>query len=105
MTWLAFGDSLLGAGVRDGSVSYPPLVPVLTKLSVAVFGLTAGVSLVASVSAVAPAVGVFVTLGACGFGRSCIVQVTGSYCDICEIIVRRSIVLEQPIRITGNEKV
>ncbi|NOX31318.1 MAG: hypothetical protein GXP35_14900 [Actinobacteria bacterium] len=67
--WLAFGDSLLGDGIRDSSISYPPTVPLLTKAAVAMFGLTVGVSLLAAIATAAPAVGLFHTLGAFGIGR------------------------------------
>jgi len=67
--WLAFGDALLGNGIRDASIVYPPVVPLLTKLSVGLFGLTAGVALVGAVVSAAPAAGLFHTLGAFGIGR------------------------------------
>jgi len=67
--WLAFGDALLGDTTRDASIVYPPVVPVLTKLSVAAFGLTAGVAFIGAVASAAPAAGLFVTLGSFGLGR------------------------------------
>ncbi len=68
--WLAFGDSLLGEGARSSSISYPPVVPLLTHAFVAVIGLTNGVSLLAAIAATAPGVGVFVALGSAGLGRA-----------------------------------
>jgi len=67
--WLAFGDALLGDTTRDSSIVYPPVVPILTKLSVAAFGLTAGVAFIGAVASAAPAVGLFHTLGGFGLGR------------------------------------
>ena len=61
--WLAFGDSLLGGDVRDSSISYPPVVPAGVSAAVGIFGLTGGVSLFASLSAIAPGCGVFHALG------------------------------------------
>jgi len=60
--WLAFGDAILGKGVRSPTIVYPPLVPLLSKGSVALFGLTNGVALLAAVSSAAPAAGVFIAL-------------------------------------------
>lgn len=68
--WLAFGDSLLGGDVRDSSISYPPVVPAGVSAAVGIFGLTGGVSLFASLSAIAPGCGVFHALGRLEFGRS-----------------------------------
>jgi len=34
--WLAYGDEILGRGVRSTTIVYPPLVPLLTKASVSV---------------------------------------------------------------------
>jgi len=60
--WLAFADSMLGDGVRSTTIVYPPLVPLLTKASVTVFGLTNGVALLAALSSLMPAAGVYVAL-------------------------------------------
>ncbi len=56
--WLAFGDQILGNGVRSPTIVYPPLVPLLTKGFVSLFGLTNGVALLAALSSAAPAAGV-----------------------------------------------
>lgn len=64
--WLALADGMLGHGVRSSTVVYPPLVPLLTKASAAALGLTNGVALVAAVSSLAPAVGVYVALRSVG---------------------------------------
>ena len=66
--WLAFGDSLLGDGVRPPTIVYPPVVPLLTKASVALFGLVNGVSIVAAVASAAPAIGVYIGLRMLGLG-------------------------------------
>ena len=66
--WLAFGDSILGNGVRSSTIVYPPVVPLLAKASVSVFGLTDGVSLLGSVSSTAPEVGIYIGLRYLGLG-------------------------------------
>ncbi len=66
--WLAFGDSILGNGVRSSTIVYPPVVPLLAKASVSVFGLTDGVSLLGSVSSTAPGVGIYIGLRYLGLG-------------------------------------
>jgi len=60
--WLAYADQLLGDGVRSSSIVYPPLVPVIVKVATGIFGLTTGVSFVAALAAVAPAVGLYTAL-------------------------------------------
>jgi len=60
--WLALANSMLGDGVRSSTIVYPPLVPLLTKASVAALGLTDGVALMAAVSSLVPAAGVYVAL-------------------------------------------
>jgi len=60
--WLTLGHSLLGHQLRSSDVVYPPAVPLLVVGAVALFGTVAGVSLVATVSSLAPAAGVFVVL-------------------------------------------
>lgn len=60
--WLAFGDTMLGDGVRSSTMVYPPLVPLLTKASVALFGLTGGVATLAAALSLAPAAGVYIAL-------------------------------------------
>ena len=60
--WLAFADSMLGDGVRSPTIVYPPLVPLLTKASVTMFGLTNGVALLAAISSLMPAAGVYIAL-------------------------------------------
>ena len=60
--WLAFGDEILGNGVRSPTIVYPPLVPLLTKGFVSLLGLTNGVALLAALSSAAPAVGMFIAL-------------------------------------------
>jgi hypothetical protein len=53
---------MLGHSVRSSSIVYPPVVPLLTKASVAAFGLTNGVSLLGAVASLAPGTGVYGTL-------------------------------------------
>jgi hypothetical protein len=60
--WLAFGDQILGHGVRSPTIVYPPLVPLLSKAFVSLFGLTNGVALLAGLSSAVPAVGFFISL-------------------------------------------
>jgi hypothetical protein len=60
--WLAFADSMLGRGVRSSSIVYPPVVPLLAGALVAVFGLVDGISLLGSLAAAMPAVGIYVAL-------------------------------------------
>jgi hypothetical protein len=60
--WLALADSMLGKAVRSPSIVYPPVVPLLTKAAVSLFGLTNGVALLAALSATAPAAGVYIAL-------------------------------------------
>jgi len=60
--WLAYGDEILGRGVRSTTIVYPPLVPLLTKASVSVFGLPVGISGIATAAAVAPAIGIYLAL-------------------------------------------
>jgi len=62
--WLAFADGMLGDSVRSSSIVYPPVVPLLTKASVAAFGLTGGVAVMGAVSSLAPGVGMYVALRA-----------------------------------------
>jgi hypothetical protein len=66
--WLAFGDGLLGDAVRSSSIVYPPVVPLLTKASVTVFGLTDGVALVGAAASSVPAAGVYSVLRFAGMG-------------------------------------
>lgn len=60
--WLAFGESLFGSSVRSDSIVYPPVVPILTWASVAVFGLTDGVAVLGALASLAPAGGLLVVL-------------------------------------------
>jgi hypothetical protein len=60
--WLAFGKDLFGENLKPSSVVYPPVVPAVITGLARLFGPTAGVSLLAGISAVAPAVAVFVLL-------------------------------------------
>jgi hypothetical protein len=68
--WLAFGDQILGHGVRSSTIVYPPLVPLLSKPFVSLFGLTNGVALLGSLSSAAPAVGLFISLRWLEFRRA-----------------------------------
>jgi hypothetical protein len=60
--WLAFAESLFGAGQRDPSITYPPFIPFLAHIAVGVFGLTAGIAMLAAVSSVVPAAGLYIAL-------------------------------------------
>ena len=60
--WLAHGDAIFGSDIRSASIVYPPLVPITTKLSTTLFGLTSGISLIGALAAIAPATGLYVTL-------------------------------------------
>ena len=60
--WIAYGDQILGDGVRSNTIVYPPVVPILSKVSVSLFGLTAGVSGLAAAASTAPAVGIYLAL-------------------------------------------
>jgi hypothetical protein len=60
--WLAFAESIFGGGGRDPSIVYPPLIPFLTHIAVAVFGLTSGIALVAAFSSIIPAAGLYIAL-------------------------------------------
>jgi hypothetical protein len=71
--WLAFGDSLLGHGVRSPTIVYPPLVPLLTKALAAALGITNGVSAMAALSSLAPAAGVYAALQLAGIGVSSLI--------------------------------
>ncbi|HYG72208.1 MAG TPA: hypothetical protein VEC15_07975, partial [Actinomycetota bacterium] len=64
--WLAFGNAFLGRSVKAPSVVYPPLVPALSVAAAEALGPTAGLSVLAGVSSVLPAVGVFVVLSSAG---------------------------------------
>lgn len=64
--WLALADSMLGSDVRSSTIVYPPSVPLLTKASVVSLGLTNGVSLLAALTSLAPASGVYVALRCVG---------------------------------------
>ncbi len=59
--WLAFGHDLFSGPLRSGSV-YPPVVPLLELLSVRLFGLGPGVSVLATAASLAPAAALFVVL-------------------------------------------
>ncbi len=56
--WLAFGDTLLGRGVRSTSIVYPPLIPLATTGAVGLLGFVNGVAAMAALSSAAPALGV-----------------------------------------------
>lgn len=60
--WLAFAESLFGVGQRDSSIAYPPFIPFLTHIAVGVFGLTAGIAVLAAVSSLVPAAGLYIAL-------------------------------------------
>lgn len=60
--WLSFADSLLGNSPRDASITYPPVVPLLTELFTTLFGLNNGIAALAGVSSVAPAIGLYIAL-------------------------------------------
>ncbi|MCH7583759.1 MAG: hypothetical protein IH941_01200 [Acidobacteria bacterium] len=66
--WLAHGDAIFGSRIRSSVIVYPPLVPILTKASVAAFGLTGGVSLLGAIAATAPAAGLYLALRMIGAG-------------------------------------
>lgn len=74
--WLAFADSLLGDTGRDSSITYPPLVPLLTKGLVTLLGVSAGVATMGALSSLAPALGLYWSLGQVGLGRRRIVPAT-----------------------------
>ena len=74
--WLAFADSLLGDTGRDSSITYPPLVPLLTKGFVSLLGVSAGVATMGALSSLAPALGLYWSLGQVGLGRRRIVPAT-----------------------------
>lgn len=59
--WLMFGHQALGSPLpRAASVTYPPIVPVLTVWLTGAFGVVWGTAILAGVSSVAPALGVFI---------------------------------------------
>lgn len=64
--WLAFGHSFVGGGVRDASIVYPPLVPLLVLSVVRLIGVVRGVAMVAVLSSLAPSVGVYPIVRAMG---------------------------------------
>ncbi len=66
--WLAHGDAIFGSSIRSSVIVYPPLVPILTKVSVAAFGITGGVSLLGAIAATAPAAGLYLALRMIGAG-------------------------------------
>jgi hypothetical protein len=58
--WLTIGHHWLGTGAPNGSTStYPPVVPLLAVAAVAVFGLSVGTALLATVAALMPALAVY----------------------------------------------
>ncbi len=67
--WLSFADSILGHSPRDSSIAYPPVVPLLTELFTAMFGIKSGVAALGAVSSAAPAIGLYVALRMAGVGR------------------------------------
>ncbi len=71
--WLAFGDGLLGGGARSTTIVYPPVVPLLSTVSVETIGLVNGVSALAAVSSAAPAVGLYWTLRRCALGLGALI--------------------------------
>lgn len=74
--WLAFADALLGDTGRDASITYPPLVPLLTKGFVSLMGVSAGVAAMGAMSSLAPALGLYWSLGQVGLGRRRVVPAT-----------------------------
>lgn len=60
--WLAQGKTIFGSTIPSSEIVYPPLVPLLTLLSVNWLGLTAGVSAVGAAASVAPGFGLYVAL-------------------------------------------
>ncbi len=64
--WLAFADGMLGHPVRSSTIVYPPVVPLLTKASVAAFGLTDGVAVMGALSSLAPGAGMYLALRCAG---------------------------------------
>jgi len=71
--WLAFGDTLLGRGVRSTSIVYPPLIPLATTGAVGLLGFVNGVAAMAALSSAAPALGVYWTLRRCRLGFGAVV--------------------------------
>lgn len=74
--WLAFADSLLGDTGRDSSITYPPVVPLLTKGFVSLLGVSAGVAVMGALASLAPALGLYWSLGQVGLGRRRVVPAT-----------------------------
>lgn len=68
--WLAFSNSLLGEGARSEDIVYPPLVPLLTRAAVSVFGLVDGVALMGALSSLVPGIGVYWALRSTGLSAA-----------------------------------
>jgi len=66
--WLAFGDGIFGGSSRDGSVVYPPVVPVLAQVSTWMFGTVSGIAVLGVLAALAPGFGLYHALGMAGIG-------------------------------------
>jgi hypothetical protein len=62
--WLAFGNGLLGNGVRSSTIVYPPLIPLVVRGATAMMGPVTGIAAIGALAALAPAVGVYVVLRA-----------------------------------------
>lgn len=71
--WLAFADGIFGEGVRSSTIVYPPLVPLLARGFVGVFGTIDGIALLAALSSLVPAIGMYVGLRWLGLGTGALV--------------------------------
>ena len=68
--------ALSNAGAFIALITYPPLVPLLTKGFVSLLGVRAGVATMGALSSLAPALGLYWSLGQVGLGRRRIVPAT-----------------------------
>ncbi|NLD78329.1 MAG: hypothetical protein GX643_16875 [Acidimicrobiales bacterium] len=71
--WLAYGHDLLDVSVRDPSITYPPLVPLVVTSATGLFGPVTAVALVGALCSIAPAAGTYWAL------RTTTTSVTGRW--------------------------
>ena len=60
MLWM--GHAYLGHRVGSASITYPPLVPLLSTAAAAIFGVVRGFALLGAIGSVLPALGVYMAL-------------------------------------------
>ena len=70
--WLAFGHAIMGNSPRSSSIVYPPLVPLLMAGMTRIFGPIVAVGLLGSLTALLPAIAVYVALRALGLRWSAV---------------------------------